>query len=121
MKTGRPSLRDKVLAALPGTRSQLERKSGVSEATVGKWLSILRKEGAIHIGGWRRSYRGAKQPIFVLGAGEDKKPPKTLTQAQSDARFRKRHPERHKEIQELSYQRCKTRNRGHGFLAALFF
>lgn len=121
MKTGRPELRDKVIAALPGTLAQIERKSGVSGTSARRWTSRLRKEGVIHIGGWRRSSPGGKQPVFVMGAGEDKPPPKTLTPAQIRKRFRKRHPERFKEIQDLSYRRTQTRERGHGFLAALFF
>ncbi len=120
VKAGRPSKRDLVIAALPGTHHQLAKKSDVSISTVGKWIAILRKEGAIHVTGWRRSHRGSKQPVFTLGPGEDKPEPKTLTQAQSDARFRKRNPERHKEIHDQSYQRQRARKRGHGFLATLF-
>lgn len=65
-KTGRPSCRDKILVALPGTRTQLAKKSGASSASVGKWVAILRAEGLIRIGGWRRSHMGAKQPILLL-------------------------------------------------------
>lgn len=119
MKTGRPNLREKVLAAMPGTRSQIARKAEVSDSTVGKWTALLRREGVIHISGWRRSHLGAKQPIFTAGAGEDKAPPKTLTPEQSQNRYRKRHPERRREIQANSYRRCHMREAGHGWLAAL--
>ena len=119
MKTGRPTVRDLVLEGLPGTRAQIERKSGASSSSVGKWLAILRADGAIHIGGWRRSHMGSKRPIFVLGAGVDKKPPKTLTPEQSQERFRKRNPERRREIKENSEQRQKMRASGHGWLTAL--
>lgn len=120
-KMGRPSARDAVIAGLPGTRAQIAKKSGVSISSVGKWLAILRAEKAIHISGWRRSHMGSKQPFFALGAGEDKKPPKTLTPEQSQLRFKRRHPERVKEIQHNSYRRCLMRDKGHGFLAALIF
>lgn len=121
-KKGRPSLREKVIAALPGTRAEIEKKSGVSEATVGKWLSILRAEGAVHIGKWRRAVlSGSKRPVFVLGAGVDAKPPKTLTPQQSQKRYRKRHPGRRAASVAAYYRRTQVRERGHGFLAALFF
>lgn len=116
---GRPSVRDKVLTGLPGTRAQIEKKSGVGPSSVGKWLAVLRAEGAIHIGGWRRSHMGSKRPIFVLGAGVDKKPPKTLSPEKSQERYRKRHPERRREIQANSEQRRKMRASGHGWLATL--
>lgn len=120
MPKGRPEKRDLVIAALPGTHRQIVKKAGVGISTAVKWIGILRKEGAVHVSGWRRSKRGSKQPIFTFGPGEDKPEPKTLTQAQSDARFRKRNPERHKEIHDQSYQRQRARKRGHGFLATLF-
>ena len=55
------------------------------------------------------------------GAGEDKKPPKTLTDEQSQKRFKRRHPERIKEIQNNSYRRCYMRKKNCGWLAALVF
>lgn len=119
MKTGRPNVRELVLSGLPGTRSQIERKSGVSSSSVGKWLAILRGESAVHVGGWRRSKHGSKKPIFFAGAGEDKPEPKTLTPEQSQKRFRRRHPERVKEIRHNSYRRCLMREKGHGWLSAL--
>lgn len=100
MRTGRPNVRELVLSGLPGTRSQIERKSGISSSSVGKWLAILRAEKAAHVGGWRRSKNGSKQPIFMLGAGIDKKPPKTLTPEESQIRYSKRHPERREEIRK---------------------
>jgi hypothetical protein len=121
MKSDPRILKDRVIAALPGTRQQIQRRAQVGSTTVSKWLRILRQDGAVHISGWRRSHQGSKQPIFSWGAGEDKPPPKTLTPEQSTKRFRKRHPERFKELQRLSYRRCITRKNGHGFLAALFF
>lgn len=120
-KKGRPSLRDKVIAALPGMRAQIAKKAGVSTATVGKWLAILREEKVVRVREWRRSKNGAKRPVFELGSAPDAKPPRTLTNAQSCARFRRRNPERQAEIKALHYRRSKVRERGHGFFAALFF
>jgi len=119
MKTGRPNVRELVLSGLPGTRAQIKRKSGASSSSVGKWLAILRAEGSVHVGKWQRSKHGAKKPIFFAGAGEDKPEPKTLTQSQSDKRFRRRHPDRVKEIQDNAYRRRKMREKGHGWFAAL--
>lgn len=100
MTIGRPSARDQVLTGFPGTRAEIAKKSGASSATVGKWLAILRAEGVVHIARWRRSKRGSKRPVFVVGVGVDAKEPKTLTPQQSQERYRNRHPERRAEIRE---------------------
>ena len=121
-KMGRPQLRDAVLAAIPGTRAQIAKKASVSSSSVGKWLAILRDEGVIHVGDWKRSKGGgAKQPVFVLGPGEDVKAPKSITPEKSQERYRKRHPERRREIQANSERRRKMRDSGHGWLATLVF
>jgi hypothetical protein len=120
-KLGRPDLRAVVMAALPGTRAQLEKRAGVSSSTIGKWLSILRAENVVHVGSWMRAKKtGSKRPVFVLGPGVDKAPPKTLTPEQSQARYNRRHPERRAEIKHRHYRLTKLREKGHGFLAALF-
>lgn len=110
-KMGRPDLRAEVLAALPGTRAQIEKRAGVSSSTIGKWLAILRAENVVHVGSWMRAKKtGSKRPVFEAGPGPDAKPPKTLTPEQSQARYKRRHPNRRKQV----------RDRGHGFLATLF-
>lgn len=119
-KMGRPSLRQKVIDAMPGTRAELTKKAGVGSATVGKWLAILRAEKVVRVGSWRRSRKGAKRPVFVLGSAPDAKEPKTYTWREIDARFKKRHPGRKAEIKAAYYRRVKTRERGHGWLATLF-
>lgn len=98
MRTGRPNVRELVLSGLPGTRSQIAGKCGASLSSVGKWLAILRAEGAIHVGDWHRSHMGSKQPVFVLGAGVDAPAPDSLTPEQSQDRYSERHPERREEI-----------------------
>lgn len=121
MKQNPLSLRDVVLSAIPGTRKQIHKKTGVSPTTIGHWLRVFREQKLIHVGCWKRSHLGSKQPIFVLGAGVDKEPPKTLTNEESQKRRKIRHPERIKEIQNNSYRRCKMRSKNCGWMAALVF
>lgn len=120
MKTGRKPLRDKVFAALPGTLSQIERKSGASGSSVTKWIAVFKREQLIHIGGWRRS-QSAMQPVYVLGYGEDKPRPRPYTDSELQARFRKKNPERRAEVKRKSAARCKMRKHGCGWMAALVF
>lgn len=98
-------MRDKVLSGLPGTRKQIELKSGASSSTVGKWLAILRAEKAIYIACWYRSNGGSKRPVFVVGAGKDAKEPKTLTDQDHQQRYNAKHPGRRKEIRARAYRR----------------
>lgn len=118
---GRPSLRDKVITGLPGTRAQIEKKSGTSSATVGKWLAILRASGEVHVARWLRSKYGSKRPVYVLGAGVDAKEPASLTGKQSQERYNKRHPGRRKEIHDRCYLRQITAKKRGGWMAALVF
>lgn len=61
-KKGRPSHREKVFNALPGTRAQIARKSGVSTASVGAWLAVFKAEGIAHIARWRVPRIGQRLP-----------------------------------------------------------
>ena len=118
---GRPSLREKVISGLPGTRAQIEKKSGTSSSTVGKWLAVLHAEGAVHIAKWRRSKHGSKRPVYELGAGVDAPEPATLTMQQNQQRYDKRHPGRRKEIRDRFYLRTTTAKKRGGWMAALIF
>jgi hypothetical protein len=118
---GRPSLREKVITGLPGTRAQIGKKSGTSSSTVGKWIAVLHAEGAIHVSKWLRSKLGSKRPVYVLGAGIDAKEPPTLTDQQSQQRYDKRHPGRRKEIRDRFYLRKTTAKKRGGWMAALIF
>lgn len=107
-KVGRPSHRDKVLAALPGTRAQIARKSGVSTASVGTWLAVLKAEGIAHIARWRTPRIGQRLPIYHAceAPGKPDVPrPAALTDQEYQRRFNERHPGRRAEIRAAYEQR----------------
>ncbi|MBV8649705.1 hypothetical protein [Paludibacterium sp.] len=122
-KIGRPSVRQAVFDALPGTIKQVAKKSGASGGSTRYWLKQMHIAGEIHIGGWRRS-QGAKQMVYHAGPGNDKPEPRTFTQAEMLARFEKKHPGRHRDIKNASarraYRREKLDAKGCGWMAALF-
>jgi hypothetical protein len=62
-----------VLAALPGTRNEIQDKSGVSQAAISRWIIYLRSTNEAHVGGWRASIsnKGLPQPVFHAGRGLD--------------------------------------------------
>lgn len=98
--TGRPSVREFVFQSLPGTRKEIELRSGVSSSSVGYWLGKFKAANEIHIGAWRRSDgQGAIQPIFVEGEGKDAPKPKAYTTKQNDKR--RRNKERREGISDV--------------------
>lgn len=64
-----------VLAALPGTRAQLQAKTGLTEHTVQKHLRRLRLDQQAHIGGWVRAPEGVYGchwiAVYHAGPGPD--------------------------------------------------
>jgi len=107
-KVGRPSHRDKVLAALPGTRAQIARKSGVSTASVGTWLAVFKAEGIAHIARWRTPRIGQRLPIYQASEAPGKPDvPRqaALTDKDYQRRFEDRHPGRRAEIRAAYEQR----------------
>jgi hypothetical protein len=121
MRTGRPSLRDKFIAALPATRQEIAKSTGISDPTITKWIGVLRAEQNIHIARWRRAKSmGSMQPVYVLGPGVDAPKLAPRTPKESQARYHKKHPGRRSEIHARSYRMVKLRKKGHGFFAALF-
>ena len=110
MRTGRPSHRDKVLAALPGTINQVAKRSGVSRSTVGKWLLILAAERLVYVSRWV-SLRNGPVPFYRLRVREssvDAPKPPPQTDADYQRRFNEKHPGRRAEIREAYYVRLKA-------------
>src|SRR6478736_4741006 len=110
-KMGRPDCRAKVLAALPGIRSQVAKRAGVAVSSAGKWLVILHGEGLLYISGWRtQKNNGARLPLYkrkVTGKEVDKPRPPALGEATYQQRYNERHPHRRAEIGRAYEQRQK--------------
>jgi hypothetical protein len=64
-----------VLAAMPGTRAQIEAKTGLSTGAVQKRLLQLRRDDRAHIGAWERAPEGVHGshwiPVYHAGPGPD--------------------------------------------------
>lgn len=61
-----------IKAALPGTKGQIVKKTGLSMATSIKWVDRLHKDGEIHIARWKAHPRaGPAMPVYVAGPGVD--------------------------------------------------
>jgi len=108
-KLGRPSCRNKVLAALPGIRSQVAKRADVAVSSAGKWLLILHAEGLLYIAQWRtQKGNGARLPLYklkVTGLEKDRPRPPPLDEADYQRRYDERHPHRRAEIRAAYEQR----------------
>lgn len=85
--------RQLVLDAMPGSKSEIAAKTGLSKGVVGRWVDELHSEGKCRIWKWRRpeAVRGPHMPIYKAGEGEDK--PKNieyLTEAEKSVRYREK-------------------------------
>lgn len=65
-RVGRPSHRENVLAALPGTRNQIAERLSISAAAAGRWVASLLADEAIYIVTHRVPKQGPKMPVFAL-------------------------------------------------------
>lgn len=83
---------DTILAAMPGTRRQIEKSTGLAKTTVFRRAAQLHAAGWCHIGGWRvGGHGGFYQPVYKAGAGKDR--PCTLQPlppAETQRRFREK-------------------------------
>jgi hypothetical protein len=62
----------KILGALPAEQIDVARRTGLSVATISRWIRRLHVEGDIHIGSWRRHPSGGDPiPTYVAGPGSD--------------------------------------------------
>ncbi|MBB5610412.1 MULTISPECIES: hypothetical protein [unclassified Janthinobacterium] len=61
-----------VLGAMPGTKADIVIKSGVSQATVLRWVNQLHAERKIYICSWKRHPRaGAAMAVYAVGSLPD--------------------------------------------------
>lgn len=81
-----------VLRAMPGTKLEIEAKSGCAKSTVQKWLLRMLDDGECHVIDWRRSSaQGSFQAVYAAGAGKSKRCPfKAYTNKQNKRRGRER-------------------------------
>lgn len=88
----KPNFREYVLGAMPGTKTHLVARSGVSQAAVLRWVRVLHAAGEIHIADWAPHPRaGAHMAVYALGNLPDVKCKlKTLTKKQIRTRFDKK-------------------------------
>lgn len=77
----RHAYRAAVLAAMPGTRREIEERAHVSESTARAWINYLRRSGESHIGHWVAT-PGRPLPFHLPGPGKDAKKPKCKTGSQ---------------------------------------
>lgn len=62
----------RVLAALPGTRSDIAERAQIGKTTAGFALLHLRNEGKVFIGGWARPSKDQRPaPVYHLGESAD--------------------------------------------------
>lgn len=118
--------RDMVLAAMPGTRGEIEARTGISKVCVWTWVKALHEAGECHISGWNRVERGPFTPTYSPGPGKDK--PCTLkpyTPAQIAKRFVRRAKEDgswdvRKARERAKYRADKAAANGDPLVQALF-
>lgn len=85
----KPNFREYVLGAMPGTKSHLVARSGVSLSAVLKWVRIMHAAREIYISGWKKHPRGGPHmPVFSIGNLPDAKCRlKSLTMRQIRLRY----------------------------------
>jgi predicted ArsR family transcriptional regulator len=66
---GRPSHRQAVIEALPGTRNQLAKRIGISAACVDRLIGALEAEDAIYVVTYAVPTQSPKMPVFALKRG----------------------------------------------------
>lgn len=62
--------REVVLAALPATQTEIRKKTGLSRATVCRWIGDLHKSGEIYICSWKHT-GGPFAAVYRAGKGKD--------------------------------------------------
>lgn len=110
MKTGRPSCRDKVFAAMPGTINQVARRAGVAPSSAAKWLHIFAAERVAYISKWVQRRNGVvpfyRLRVMERSVGAPKPPP--MTDAEYQRRFNEKNPGRRSEIRKAYEYRLKA-------------
>lgn len=67
----RDAYRKRVLDAMPGTRKELQAKTGLAVMTIHHWTTQAHADGDCHISGWHRPSKGPFAPRFSAGPGKD--------------------------------------------------
>lgn len=118
--------RQHILAAMPGTQSQLVDRTGLSQGNISRISAELHAAGKCHIARWRRGVRGGPVPVFASGEGIDRVcKVENYTRAEVCARYKKR-LEKHGLMDQhrarlAANQRAVTlRKRGDPLINALF-
>lgn len=67
-----PTKRQAIFDALPATRAQIHQATGVSLASVKKWIRLMHDAREVHVGEWGDGGRCTRPvEIFYPGPGED--------------------------------------------------
>jgi hypothetical protein len=120
-----PGFRILIARSLPGSMTDLVRKSGCAESTIRRWLHRMRADGTCHISGWERNCSSITA-IYSAGPGPDA--PCRLKRKTS-AQYSKEWRDRARKSGELDviYARKNARDRAstatkkpHDWAAALF-
>lgn len=79
----RQAYRALVLAALPGTQAEIRDRTGLTLATVSRWITDIRIKREAHIGAWFIHPNGGPvAAVWHLGPGEPAPRPKIMTDRQ---------------------------------------
>lgn len=71
MRAHASALRARILAAMPGTISDLADRADATAAGVAGHIRALRAQELCHIGGWNTPRKGGPAAIHHAGPGED--------------------------------------------------
>jgi hypothetical protein len=73
-----------ILAAMPGMRAELQRRTGLARATVARQVSERHAAGDCHIDRWADLGHGPFYPVYAAGPGPDAPlPPPRIAQDKS--------------------------------------
>lgn len=80
-----------VLAAMPGTQSQIIAATGLSAPTVSRWCEDLVARREAHISGWYTpTHGGPLRGIYHAGPGRQARMPRHLSDAARMRRYRRK-------------------------------
>jgi predicted ArsR family transcriptional regulator len=80
----------KILLDGPATAHEIAEHTGIHLVTAQEWMRCLRKEGAVHIGGWLADSLGRDvTAVYQIGKGRDK-PRHRFTASERQARYREK-------------------------------
>ena len=87
----RRAYRERVLACLPATQAEIRDRTGLTLATVSRWIADIQAQDEAHIGGWFvYPHGGPVAAIWHPGPGETAPKPKLVTEVERTRAYRKR-------------------------------